>query len=532
MSRSVPPADPALLSPPALVALVERLQAENAELKQTVEALREEIARLKGLKGRPKIQPSGMDKATEPAPDPAHRGPKTRAKGSKTARLTIHEDRVVKAEVPAGSRFKGYEDFIVQDVIVRPHVIRFRRERWLTPDGRTAVAPLPAGIRGHFGPELQRLVLMLYHSGQTTVPRLERLLTALGLDISKRQILRLLSDGTQTFRQESGAVLHAGLETARWITVDDTGARHQGRNGTCTQIGNDLFTWFGTTGAKSRQNFLELLRAGHTDYRINAEALAYLRHRHLAGPLIERLAEHPDKHFADAEAWQAHLERLAIPHRRHAMDPVRLATEGALWGSIVAHGLLQDVVIVSDDAGQFHVGEHALCWVHGERLVHGLDTFNDRQRAAQHKVQAEIWRFYRLLKAWRRHPSPRRRAVLERRFDRIFQQKTGFVTLDRLLERQHANKPELLKVLERPDIPLHTNGSENDIRAQVTRRKVSAGTRSDLGRDCRDAFLGLMKTCHKLGVAFWDYLGDRLKVPDAGAVPFLPEIIRQRAGDA
>src|SRR5262249_39823058 len=81
-----------------------------------------------------------------------------------------------------------------------------------------------------------------------------------------------------------------------------------------------------------------------------------------------------------------------------------------------------------------------------------------------------------------------------------------FVTLDRLLARLHANKAELLKVIERPDIPLHTNGSENDIRCHVTRRKVSGGTRSDLGRDARDTFLALAKTCAKLGISFWNYL--------------------------
>ena len=76
------------------------------------------------------------------------------------------------------------------------------------------------------------------------------------------------------------------------------------------------------------------------------------------------------------------------------------------------------------------------------------------------------------------------------------------------------------------------NGSENDIRCQVTRRKISGGTRSDRGRDCRDAFLGLMKTCAKLGVSFWDYLGRRLMVPDAPIIPPLPNIVRQRASPA
>ena len=114
------------------------------------------------------------------------------------------------------------------------------------------------------------------------------------------------------------------------------------------------------------------------------------------------------------------------------------------------------------------------------------------------------------------------------RFDRIFKRRTGFVVLDRLLERLHANKAELLRVLDRPEIPLHTNGSENDIRAQVTRRKVSGGTRSDAGRDCRDAFLGLAKTCAKLGLSFWDYLGARLGVPGQRVIPYLPDLVRAR----
>jgi Transposase IS66 family len=211
---------------------------------------------------------------------------------------------------------------------------------------------------------------------------------------------------------------------------------------------------------------------------------------------------------------------------------VRIATEGALWGAIKAHGLLPGTVIVSDDAGQFLVGCHALCWVHAERLVHKLDPFTDHQRRAQQSQRALIWWFYRDLKAYQREPTPRRRSELRARFDRLFQRRTGFVVLDRLLARLQANKSELLRVLERPEIPLHTNGSENDIRCYVTRRKISGGTCSDQGRDSRDTFLGLMKTCQKLGLSFWDYLGARLAIRKAPAVAPLPDLIRARCATA
>jgi hypothetical protein len=174
-------------------------------------------------------------------------------------------------------------------------------------------------------------------------------------------------------------------------------------------------------------------------------------------------------------------------------------------------------VLLSDDAGQFAVGRHALCWVHAERLVHKLETFTGLQRAAQQKIRTLIWNYYADLKKYRGHPSKGCRLALRARFDCIFRRRTGFVTLDRLLARLRANKAELLMVLERPEMPLHTNGSENDIRCQVTRRKVSASTRSDVGRDCRDACLGLAKTCAKRGIAFWDYLGSRLNVQGQAA---------------
>ena len=84
-------------------------------------------------------------------------------------------------------------------------------------------------------------------------------------------------------------------------------------------------------------------------------------------------------------------------------------------------------------------------------------------------------------------------------------------------------------MLDRPEIPLHTNGSENDVRSFVTKRKISGETRSAAGKQARDTFLSLLKTCSKLAISFWDYLGARLKIPDAGRVPWLPDLIRQNA---
>src|SRR6202162_4494758 len=164
-----------------------------------------------------------------------------------------------------------------------------------------------------------------------------------------------------------------------------------------------------------------------TIYVINAEALAYMRERALATHVIARLIEHPDRCFAGRKAWNAHLEALGIPALKVNPDPVMVATEGALWGSVKAHGFLPDNVIVSDDAGQFNVGQHGLCWVHSERLVHKLDAFTAENRAAQATVRDLIWQLYADLKAYRCHPTKQRKAALRARFDRIFKRKTGLV---------------------------------------------------------------------------------------------------------
>jgi hypothetical protein len=527
-----------------LVLAVDRLHADNgalqdhaeaqqaalAALKVENQALRDEVARLKELPPRPPLRPSGMEKATGGGTGTGKGGKRSRRRrGAKRDREAVTSEVVVKAAPPPGSRFKGYQDILVRELTLAAEVVRLRRERWATPSGETVLAPLPAGIVGGFGPGLRRFLLVAHAQGQVTTERLTALLAGIGIEISKRQVVRLLTSRLDDLIAEDQDVLRAGLATARWVTVDDTAARHARQDAVTTQIGDDRFTAFRTGASKSRQAFLSRLRAGHGEYVINEAALGYMRGRALAGSVIEMLAAHPVKVFAAEAAWRAHLAALGIDRLAVMPDAVQIATEGALWGTIGAHGLLPDTVIVSDDAGQFRLGDHALCWVHAERLVHKLVPSTNEQRRAIELTRTLIWWFYADLKAWQRDPCPRRAAALRARFDRIFTRCSGYVVLDRLLARLHRRKVELLRVLERPEIPLHTNASENDIRACVTKRKVSGGTMSEDGRTARDVLLGLLKTCRKLGISFYRYLGDRLRVPGAEPVPPLPDLVRQAA---
>ena len=522
-----------------LIGEVGRLRTENeklsgafTELKAEHQAVKDELARLKNLPPRPPQTPSGMDKATDRSVSEgggakSPEGKKSsRRRGSQLDKLTIGATVVVGVKAPPGSRHKGYEEIVVQDLSLSPQVTRYRRECWQTPEGETITAALDPGIVGGYGPNLHRFVLALHFSGQVTCDRIVALLNGMGVVISKRQVVRLLTVKLETFRAEDEAVLNAGLHGA-YVTVDDTGARHAGESGYTTQIGSDRFTVFRTGPSKSRQAFLSRLCGGTALYVINDAAFDYMKDRQLPQTVIDKFADHEERIFSRPEDWERHLQALGLTDLKVTPDPVLIASEGALWGAIRHQGLLADTVIVSDDAGQFRVGVHALCWVHAERLVHKLVPANDKQRNAVEIAKRMIWWFYASLKEYKRAPSPQQAQVLRDRFDRIFKRRgTGYVMLDRLLRRLFRHKDALLRVLDRPEIPLNTNASENDIRAFVTKRKISGGTVSDNGRDARDIMLGLAKTCMRLKLSFYEFLGTRLGVPGTQVIPPLSEFIR------
>nr|WP_235917041.1 MULTISPECIES: transposase [Brucella] len=419
------------------------------------------------------------------------------------------------------------QDCVVRDLVVRAEVVRYRRECWLTPDGRTITAPLPAGIQGGFGPNLRRFCLMLDSHGQVTSQRLTSLLNNVGVAISKRQVIRFLTQRLDGFHAEDAAVLHAGLVSAPYVTVDDTGARHANRNFYTTHIGGEHFCAFRTAPSKSRLNFLALLRGNYQDYVLNDAAFTFLEDRQVDPALLARLKTREPRCFANQVSFLTYLAEHGIDI--FDRDIIRPFAEAGIWGAIRHHGLVGKAVIVSDDAGQFRVGTHALCWVHAERLLHKLMPATPRQVKHVETMRELIWLFYKQLKNYQRSPSRRAAQGLKVRFDRIFSIRTGYDDLDKLLSRLKRRRAELLRVLERPETPLHTNASERDLRGCVIKRKISGGTVSRDGRQARDSMLGLMKTCQKLGLSFWHYLGDRLGISnEEQPIPSLAAIVAAR----
>jgi hypothetical protein len=510
-------------------------------LLRVIEQLQEEIRRLKGIPEAPKRppQPSSLN---DPSGPPSSSGAKKKAnmpegkrpgsaKRSKTRDLVIHQDVPLPLDgLPEGTRFLGYQDFMVQDLKFEAHNTRYRRGRYQLPDGTIVTAPLPKDVTSHFGPALQQYLLFQHFHSHVTQPLLHEELLELGIDISVGQVNNLLTQGHEAFHQEKDSLLPAAREVSDYLHTDDTSARHCGKSGHTLHIGNDLFASFFTTDSKSRVNFLKILLTPHQGYLFNSDAQFYLEYFDVPQKLLKQLQADADagRLYADDQSWEAQLDAWQVK----LADQRRLLTEGALWANLLRHDLYSDLTLISDDAGQFKLLAffHALCWVHMERHVAGLIPLTDVQRAAHEAARDAIWSYYQRLKAYREAPTPQRRGRLDSDFDRLFLQKTGWPELNDELRKIHGKKSELLLVLEHPEIPLHNNLSENDIRQYVKKRKISAGTRSDAGRRCRDTFLSLKTTCRKLGVTFWRYLRDRIR--RLNEVPPLADLIRKAAEPA
>jgi hypothetical protein len=514
----------------ALLGIIRQLADRVAELERINQELRDEIARSKGQKTRPDIKPSIL--TAPPKPEDASGEGRRRGKPTrpKTAELTIHDTAVLTLDtVPAGATLHGYESFVVQDLKIETVNTKYERARYDLAEGGSVLAPFPVGVLpvagGHFGARLVVYIVDQYHQAGVTEPLLLEQLWEYDIDISAGQLHRILTENKESFHEEKAEVLAVGLAESSFIGTDDTGARHQGKNGYCTVICNDLFAYFESTDSKSRLNFLQVLQGAQRDYAINETTLAYWDRQKLPAAQRAQLTEGPQE-FAGEAAWQGRLADLRITDERH----VRIATEGALLGGLIARGVSPALGVLSDGAPQFVILVHAACWVHAERPLAKLVPYNDEHRAAIENMRTQIWELYQALKAFRAQPDEAQKPVLEARFDTLVDQRTGYPNINGVLKEMRDHKADLLRVLERPEIPLHTNAVESDIREFVKRRKISGGTRSDAGRRCRDTFASLKKTCRKLGIRFWDYLQDRIR--GQGQIPRLADLIRQKAREA
>jgi uncharacterized small protein (DUF1192 family) len=506
--------------------LVRLLLQVIEEQSQRITALEAEIAQLKGpKKPASNSKPSALSKPTiVPRPDGKRPGSEKR---SKTQELTIHEEiPVPPKDLPSGSKLVRRDPYVVQDLVVEARNTRYLLETWQTPTGDLIRGELPPGIHGHFGPGLHSFVLQQHYAAHVPQCRILEELHDFDVDISAGQINNILTENHEALHAEKDALLPTALQVFTAFSVDDSGAPHQGKYGSCLCICNEFFTSFHSSDTKERSKFLDVLRCGHIDYVLNDMAWKYVKDQGLPAKVV-RLFEVEgvllEQTFAEASAWNGHLDQLGLDNAKHRQT----LTEAALLGSAIAHGVSPELGLVSDGSAIYALFVHGLCWIHQERNLAKLTPCGSDQCLALEGVLTAVWLLYADLKAYRLAPTPEQAEVLRLQFDVIVDRATCWPELNAALGRMADKKVDLLRVLDRPDLPLHTNEAEYDFRDWATRRKISAGTRGALGKRCRDTFLSLKATCRKLGVRFMSYLRDRIS--KAGQIPLLSELLRQKA---
>ena len=503
--------------------IIDTLEQQLKRQGERIEQLEAELRAQKKLKGKPKIRASRLNESkTESAEGEEKKRPGS-GKRSKKLGFGCYEEKIIQPEeIPENAKFNGYRDYDVQELTLECQHIRFRLAEYITEAGNTIVGELPSEYRyGHYGPLLVGYILYQHYQCRVTQPLLHEQLSEWGVEISKGQLHSLLCEHKASFHTEQQQVLKVGIETARYIQTDDTGARHQGKNGYCTVIGNQWFTYFRSSDRKSRQSFLETLQGESRLYVLNEYAHDYLNSYGLPVKDWEKLTFSAQVLAREQSEWSVYLKDLGIVGKQVS----RLVTEAALLGGAIEQGVDIHLQILSDGAPQFNVLVHALCWIHAERALRRLSGETPQQTQNIEQMQQLLWEYYQQLKVYQQNPDIALKLQLEQDFDQLFGRCfLNHSDLNKVLNQFRARKDELLRMLDCPQLPLHNNGSESDIREYVTLRKVSGGTRSEAGRRARDTFLGLKKTCRKLGISFWRFLISRLR--GDGQIPPLPDLIR------
>lgn len=421
----------------ALLNTIEHLVQENAKLREENQHLRDEIASLKGEKGKPKIRPN-VPISEQISPRPKSKG---WSKGSKKDKVKVDQQITVSVErpLPSDAHFACYRKVVIQDVVLKTDNVEYLLERYYSPSlNKYFDAKLPNSVRGsQFGSNLKAFIAVLYFSCRVTENKIWQLCKDIGISISEGQISNIITKvNHKELSAEKRAIFKAGMDHASFVQTDETGARHQGMNQYMHVICDPNFTCYFVKPDKKRDTLKGIFGLGKED----------------------------------------HLE---IP-------------------------------LITDDAKQYYRLSkiNCLCWIHEIRHYIKMNPYLGYHKQILELFLSEFYEFYRFMQLYKINPNDDLKAEVASKFEELIFRSYGYSELEQRLAVTWKNRDRLLQFLDYPFVPLHNNESEIAAREPVIKRKISYGTRSELGKCAWENALSIKDTCRKLGVNFFQYMKD------------------------
>jgi len=522
-----------------MLQLIEGLCAENEKLKEENQKLRDAINLLKGEQAKPDTKPSRKKPNEDISSEEERKFQKTsKKKKSKAKKHKIKIDRIEVCKVdqnilPDDAEFKGYQNVVVQEIIIKTENVEYKKEIYYSSSqNKTYMGELPPEIKGEFGPGVKSLVCTLKHVANVSEPKIHEFLDNFGIFISPASISRIITKNNELFHQEKADIFLAGLLSTDYQQIDDTSSRVRGQNHYTQIVCNPYYTAYFTAPHKDRLTVLDILRGdpdGKTrSYLFNEEAFDLLGRFGLSNKLLFQLRERVSDKLLDEMQMQQLLGDFFTDPGKGKIRRTRIMEAAA----IAAYHQQTDFpiveVLLSDDAPQYKllINKQALCWVHDGRNYKKLRPVVPVHREKLDEFRGKYWDYYRKLLEFGGNSSQEEAEALSAKFDQLFSLKTGYPALDERIAKSKNKKSELIMVLKHPELPLHNNDAELGARVQVRKRDVSLHTMTKDGTKANDTFLTIGQTAKKLGVSMYEYVYDR--VSKRFRLPSLAELIRAK----
>jgi hypothetical protein len=519
-----------------LLQIIEELCIELNALKAELQKTRDELNRLKGEQGKPKIpiskqKPIDFSSETERKSLNPPFEKKSKEKLSKIKIDAIEVCPVDKSTLPEDAIFKGYDPVVVQDIIITTKNTLYKKEVYYSPSQhKTYTGELPKGVEGEFGPGVKSLVITLKHASNVSEPKIHDFLENMGIHISPATISRILTKNLDIFHQEKADIFRAGLESTIYQQIDDTGAKVKGQNQYVEIICNPFYTAYFTIPHKNRLSILEILQGGKPrTYFFNDEAFSLLQSFGLSRKMISKLRDAAFNKELDEKQMQQLLGEIFPDPNKGKNRQTRIMEAGAIAAYHNQKEFPVVKALLSDAAPQFKklTEEQALCWIHDGRNYKKLVPVVPLHKKELEDFRRQYWNYYGKLLQFKQKPSQENAEKLSDEFDRLVSSKTNYDALNELITKTREIKSELLLTLKYPEVPLHNNAAELGAREQVRKRDVSLHTMTEEGTRANDTFSTIVQTAKKLGVSVYEYLNDR--VSKAFKMSSLAELIGKKA---